>query len=162
MVRIAAIAVVVVVSGWLAWLSEPLARQNNDLLVAAMTIFSVFGGFLVAVMSIGGEPLIAKTGNWRKIELGRDAAVNRMDRARLLFYAYLIASCLILIVLALQKSNDPTIIRVLWYVNYLCLWFTCMGILFSFALPSMLIGIQQARIEEEINRRKSPSPERGR
>ena len=77
-----------------------------------------------------------------------------MDRARLLFYAYLTAAALILIVLALQKATDPCLVKALKYINFLCLWFTGMVILFSFALPSMLIGIQRARIDGEIERRR--------
>ena len=154
--RIIAILGVAVVSGFIAWIGEPLMRNNADLLVAIITLFAVFGGFLVAILSIAGEPLVAKDGSWRRLELNRNATVQRMDRARLLFYAYLIGSKLIIIVLALAKSSDPRILGILKYANYVCLWFTSMGVLFSFALPSMLIGIQQSRIDDEIERRRKP------
>ncbi len=158
MYRAITIAIVIVVSGLFAWISEPYARNNTDLFMAIITMFSVFGGFLVAVMSIAGEPLVSKEGSWRRLELGRDSAIHRMDRARLLFYAYLVAAMLILVVLGLQKTQDPNLLCVLKYINMLCLWFSGMGVLFSFSLPSMLIGIQQSRIDGEIDRRKKAGP----
>jgi hypothetical protein len=108
-------------------------------------------------MSIAGEPLIAKSGSWTLLELNRDKAINRMNRAQLLFYIYLLAAALILIVLALQKTCDPILLVALRWTNLAALWFATMGVLFSFALPTMLIGIQKARIDGEIDRRRDGS-----
>lgn len=152
--RLKAIIAVIVLSAVAAWFGEPFVRGNSEFFIAVVTIFTVFGGFLVAVMSVSGERLIGKPGSWQVIELGRDAAVHRMNRAQLLFYIYLIAAVLIIVVLALQKSCDPVLSIILKWVDFLGLWFTAMGILFSFALPTMLNGIQQAKIDAEIEDRR--------
>lgn len=152
--RLCAIIAVIAVCGFAAWFGEPFVRGNSEFFIAIVTIFAVFGGFLVAVMSVSGERLVGKPGSWQVIELGRDAAIHRMNRAQLLFYVYLVAAVLILIVLALQKTCDPVMLIALKWINFLSLWFTAMGILFSFALPTMLNGIQQAKIDAEIEDRR--------
>lgn len=154
MKRLFLILAVAAISGAIAWFAEPHVRGNTDFFVAIVTIFSVFGGFLVAVLSIAGEPLIAKGGRWTRLELNRDGAIHRMNRAQFLFYIYLLAAVLILIVLALQKTCDPVLMVVLRGINLAALWFAVMGVLFSFALPSMLIGIQKAKIDGEIETRR--------
>ena len=145
---------VVIVSAIIAWLGQPFVRENTDFFMAVVTLFAVFGGFLVAVLSIGGDSVIAQKGSWAKLELLRDPAIARMDRAKLLFYAYLTAAVLILIVLAIHKSSSPLIKTTLPIVAFFSLWFTVMGLLFSFALPSMLIGIQQSKIDGQIEARR--------
>lgn len=159
MKRAVRILSVIVVSGFVAWFSGPLVRDNENVFLAIVTLFSVFGGFLVSVMSIGGNSVTSNQGTWARLELGRDSSIARMDRARLLFYAYLIAATLILVVLAIHKSQSPFLMLIFPVVNFLSLWFTVMGILFSFALPSMLIGIQQSKIDAEIERRRDRAPE---
>jgi hypothetical protein len=154
--RLVIIILTVLLSAAIAWFAEPLVRENTDFMIAVVTLFAVFGGFLVAVMSIAGEPLVSKDGSWRSIELKRDEVIHRMDRARLLFYSYLTSATLILIVLAFHKSCDPVVIGLIRYVNIVGLWFTTMGVLFSFALPSMLIGIQKDRIEGSMAGKGAP------
>lgn len=148
------ILAVALVSAAIAWFAEPHVRDNKDFFVAIVTIFSVFAGFLVAVMSIAGEPLIAKGGTWAVLELSRDDAIHKMNRAQLLFYVYLIAAALVLVVIALQTTHDPLLKEVLRWADLVGMWFACMGVLFSFALPTMLLGIQKARIDAEIDRRR--------
>jgi len=157
MTRLIHIALVIMASAVIAWFGEPLVRENTDFFLAIVTLFAVFAGFLVAVMSLGGDAIVGQSGSWAKLELSRDSAIARMNRARLLFYAYLAAASLILIVLAIQKSCYPVLMAALPIVNFLSLWFTTMGLLFSFALPTMLIGIQQSRIDREIERRRGES-----
>jgi hypothetical protein len=154
MARIFKILVVVLVSAAIAWCAEPHVRDNKDFFIAIVTIFSVFAGFLVAVMSVAGDPLISKSGSWSVVELGRDTAVNKMNRAQLLFYVYLIAATLILVVIALQNTCDPLLKEVLRWTDLIGMWFAAMGVLFSFALPTMLLGIQKDRIDAEIERRR--------
>jgi hypothetical protein len=149
------ITTVALVSLGVAWFGEPFVRENTDFFLATVTLFAVFGGFLVAVLSIGGDALAAQRGSWAKLELLRDSAIARLDRAKLLFFAYLIAAALILIVLAIHKSCNPLIMSALPIISYLSLWFTVMGLLFSFALPSMLINIQQHKIDGQIEKRRA-------
>jgi hypothetical protein len=154
MSRIAGITCVAVISALIAWVAEPHVRGNTEFFVAIITIFSVFGGFLVAVLSIAGEPLVGKPGGWAILELNRDKAINRMNRAQLLFYLYLLSAVLILVVLALQKTRDPILMRAFQWIDLTGLWLAIMGVIFSFALPTMLIGIQKSRIDGEIEHRR--------
>jgi len=149
------IAGVALVSAVIAVLGEPFVEDNAEFFLAVVTLFAVFGGFLVAVLSIGGDSVIAQKGSWAKLELLRDPAIARMDRAKLLFYAYLLAAVLILIVLAVHKSKSPHIVSALPILCFFSLWFTVMGLLFSFALPTMLIGIQQSKIDGQIDDRRN-------
>lgn len=151
------ITLVVIFSAVIAWFGAPLVRENTDFYLAIVTLFAVFGGFLVAVMSIGADSALARSGSWATLELMRDSAIARMDRARLLFYSYLLSATLILIVLAIQKSCYPWLVLVFPTINFFAIWFTAMGLLFSFALPSMLIGIQKSKIDGQIENDRNSS-----
>ena len=70
------ITAVIFVSAGLACLGEPFVRANTEFLLAVVTLFSVFAGFLVAVMSLGGAPLVESKGKWATLELRRDSQLR--------------------------------------------------------------------------------------
>jgi hypothetical protein len=148
------VLIVTAVSAIGAWYGQPYAHGNSDLFVAIITLFAVFGGFLVAVMSIGGDVLLAKTdASWGVLEVGRKSALGGLNRARLLFYVYLLAAFFILVAMVLEKVPHSKYVDLITkWTEFTSLWFTCMGVIFSFALPTMLIGIQQAKIDSAIER----------
>lgn len=146
-------AVAVVLWGILgAYLSKPLITDNQDAINVIVTVFSILAGFLVALITLIGDPKSLPSGSWQIARLGSDLTYNRLVRQKWLFYIYLIALALIFISMLLKK-HFPEINCV---VEYFYLFFSIVAFLLSFGLPSMLMNLQKERIEQEIaERRKS-------
>jgi hypothetical protein len=75
---------------------QPLIHENELAINVIVTVFSILAGFLVAIMSIMGEPGVFLSRTWRASELNRKNVVNRLIRQKWMFYLYLVTLGLIL------------------------------------------------------------------
>jgi hypothetical protein len=131
---------------------QPLIHGNSDAVNVIVTVFSILSGFLVAVITIIGDPSVAASRDrWRFSELHRDNVRRRLTRNKWLFVLYLVTVSLVF--LAALVKNIPSI--VLWVERaYLCL--AVLAFCQSYKLPWALANIQMRRYDDIIeDQRKS-------
>ena len=137
-------------SGIGAYYAKPLITENQDAINVIVTVFSILAGFLVALITLIGDPKSLPSGSWRIAQLGSDLTYNRLIRHKWLFYVYLIALALIFISMLLRKKFP----EINCIVEYFYLFFSIAAFCLSFKLPSMLLDLQKERIEQEISERR--------
>lgn len=138
-----------------AHFAEPYVYENQDAINIFVTVYSIFAGFLVAVIAVLGDPALLPYGSWQTAESHRDKIEKRLIRHTWLFGLYLITIGVIfassLLAKAPEKVIDPEIKH--WMARiYLALGIA--AFLLSLALPKMLMDVQRARVDSEIERRR--------
>lgn len=133
-----------------SYFAKPLIVGNQDAINVIVTVFSILAGFLIAVITLVGDPKSLPSGSWRLARVGCDLTYNRLERQKWLFYMYLVALVLIFFSMLIKEKFQ----EVNQYVEYVYLFFSTMAFTLSFKLPSMLINLQKERIEQEIAERR--------
>lgn len=133
-----------------SFFAKPLIEGNQDAINVIVTIFSILAGFLVAIITVIGDPRSLPTGGWQIARFGSDLTYNRLTRQKWLFYVYLITLALIFTSMLL-KSNFKYVNEI---IEYIYLFFSIIAFILSFRLPSMLMDLQKERIEQEISERR--------
>lgn len=133
-----------------SYIAKPLIEGNQDAINVIVTVFSILAGFLIAVITLVGDPKSLPSGGWQIARLGSDLTYNRLTRQKWLFYVYLVALVLIFVSMLLKaKYKDVN-----FWVEYVYLFFSVTAFILSFKLPSTLMELQQERIEQEIAERR--------
>jgi|SRR5579871_1802300 len=136
-----------------AYYGQPLVRDNLDAVLVIITVMTVFAGFLVAIITILGDPGLIPEGSWRVAETRRDNLERRLIAHLWLFVWYLIAIGLLFVGVLLNKATGvPCGVKV--WVERLYLFFGTTSFLFTFGLPRALWKLQLGRIDAEIERRR--------
>jgi hypothetical protein len=144
-------AVCVILWGSLgAYFAKPLIANNQDAINVIVTVFSILAGFLVALITLIGDPKSLPSGGWQVARLGSDLTYNRLMRQKWLFYIYLIALALIFLSMLLKKEFQA----INCVIEYGYMFFSIVAFMLSFKLPSMLMEMQKERIEQEITERR--------
>lgn len=129
---------------------QPLIHNNDMAVNVIVTVFSILAGFLVAIMTIMGEPGIFGFRSWRANEINRRNTFNRLVRQKWMFSLYL--STLGLIFIASLVSKDyPCLTE---WIERVYLGTGITAFVLSFGLPSALMNIQLARYEENITAKR--------
>lgn len=132
--------------GVLGFLYAPSLIHNNDSAVnIIVTVFSILAGFLIAIMTIIGDPGGFLGRSWRANEIGRKNILNRLKRQKWMFYLYLMTLGLILAA-SLLGNQFPNVASLLERI-YLAL--ALAAFVLSLRLPSALMDIQMKRHDEE-------------
>lgn len=132
---------------------QPYIHGNQDAINIIVTVFSILAGFLVAIITIVGDPGALPGGSWRAARLGSKLTYNRLTRKKWLFILYLLTLTLIFISVLL-KEKFPLV--EIW-LERIYLFIAILAFILSFQLPSALMKLQQERIEQEIEHRKKIS-----
>lgn len=145
------IALLVIIWGIIgAYLSQPLIHENPDAIGLIVTVFSILAGFLIAVITLIGDPKSLPAGGWQKAQLGSNLTYNRLARHKWLFNIYLATLALIFLSMLLKnKFKDYSC-----YIEYVYLFLAICAFTLSFKLPSSLMQIQKERIDNEIEERR--------
>lgn len=141
---------VVLWSGLISFYGQPLIHNNQDAINVIVTVFSILAGFLVAVITLIGDPKSLPTGGWQIARLGSDLTYNRLIRHKWLFKGYLITLFLIFVSIVV-KSKFSSVQVIL---EYIYMFFATTSCFLSFKLPSALMELQKERIEHEIEERR--------
>jgi hypothetical protein len=129
------------------------AIKDPQLSNALITIFSVFAGFMIALMAVTSHLHEAKS--WKSIAVSREVIEARLFRQQLLFYGYL--STLALIVVSILVGYYS-----LWsysdivseYVGRLYIFVGTLSLLLSFSLPASLRTAHEKTINEQLKNAK--------
>lgn len=137
-------------SGAGAYWGQPLIHGNDNAVNIIVTVFSVLAGFLVAIITIIGDPSSLPSGGWQRARLGSEVLYNRLTRHRLLFIMYLIT--LLFIFIASLVKGKIEVLDIL--VERIFLFFAISAFTLSFQLPTSLMNLHKERIEHEIESRR--------
>jgi hypothetical protein len=129
---------------------QPLIHGNDLAVNVIVTVFSILAGFLVAIMTIMGEPGAIASRSWRASEKNRTNVFNRLVRQKWMFYLYLTTLGLILIASLIGKQYP---LAGLW-IERIYLGAAITTFILSLGLPSALMKIQIARQDEIINSKR--------
>ncbi|TIT67766.1 MAG: hypothetical protein E5W90_07790 [Mesorhizobium sp.] len=129
---------------------------NESAIGIFVTVYTVLAGFLVAVITVLGDPSLLPSGSWRSAEGHRQAIENRLIRHTWLFVLYLVTIGVIFVGALLSKAPNTVISddtkSIIAHVH-LALGVT--AFLLTLGMPKMLMDIQRKRVDAEIDRRRS-------
>ncbi len=153
--RAALIIFCLVFSAWAAYFAQPYVGGNSEVSVILVTVFTVFAGFLVAIVTILGDPSLIPGESWKIAEMRRENIELRLISHMWLFFFYL-AAIAFLVAAAILEKIPPTIVAngVKVWISRLYLFFGFSSFLFTFGLAKSIFAIQLARIDAEIERRR--------
>jgi hypothetical protein len=149
--RICLFAVAIVSGLAAARYGQPYIHDNDRALNVIVTTFSILAGFLVAIMTIVGDPAAFSRRSWQVHELMRPAIYNNLLRQRWLFVLYL-ATLSAIFAEALIPKESPLIP----WLERLYLGMAVAAFVISFGLPNALLRIQMARYDEAMESRRRP------
>jgi len=120
-----------------AYYAQPYTHKNADLILVFVTTFTVFAGFLIAIIALIGDPILIPKGSWRIAELRRDRMDNLLFWHTALFVLYLITVGLLFVGIVLERALDE---RNLWriWIERAYLFVGITSFLLTFALPRAL------------------------
>lgn len=147
-----------VVSGILVgYNGQSLIHNNAQAINIIVTVFSVLAGFLVAIMTIIGEPGTLLGKSWRAYEINRKNVFTRLVRQKWLFYLYL-ATLGMIFVASLVKATSPAL--TIW-LERIYLGGATTAFILSMGLPSALLTIQLERHDAIIEAKRASSKPTG-
>lgn len=145
------LAVCLVLWGGLgSYFCQPLIHGNQDAINVIVTVFSILAGFLVAVITLVGDPKSLPSGSWQVARLGSELTYDRLIRHKWLFNSYL--ATLLLIFVSIIIEDRYSVVQLI--LEYIYMFFASISCFLSFKLPGALIELQQERIEHEIEDRR--------
>lgn len=137
-------------SGLFSYIGQPMIHGNQDAINVIVTVFSVLAGFLIAVITLVGDPKSLPSGDWQVARLSSDITYNRLIRYKWLFMLYLLT--LFLIFVSIVAKKEYIIFQVT--IEYIYIFLASASSILSFMLPAALMELQKERIEHEIAERR--------
>jgi hypothetical protein len=139
------------------YFGQPWIHNNDRAINVVVVSFSILAGFLVAIMTIVGDPTIFGRRSWRVHEHARVAIYRQLMRQRWLFMLYLTTLSAIFI-----ESLIPTSwCAVSRWIERIYLGLAIGAFVISFRLPGTLMRIQMARHDVAIDSRRHAAGNRG-
>lgn len=127
----------------------PLIAGNTEARGVIVTVFSILAGFLIAVMSLYGNPAMM-SGKWTQDAAQIKNVHIKLIRHKWLFVLYLLTLLVIFVSTLVEKSfPDATEWFERGYFSLSVLAFFC-----SFTLPSSLLEIQMSILEAVVGTTK--------
>ncbi len=143
-----------IIGGFGSYYAQPYVHKNADLILIIVTVFTVFAGFLIAIITIIGDPVMIPDGSWRIAETGRDRMETRLFWHTVLLICYLITIGLLFTGVILESALDQQSMWRIW-IERSYLFFGISSFLFTFALPGALMKLQHIRYDAETARRRA-------
>jgi hypothetical protein len=138
-----------------SYFGQPFLTENADATVILITTFTVFAGFLIAIIAIIGDPVMIREGSWRTAEAGRSKMEARLIWHAWLFVIYLVTIGLMFVGVIVSKAFEHQHGAWNLWIERAYLFFGATSFLFTFALPTMLMQMQRERYDAEIARRRN-------
>ena len=153
--RIAFFVACIIFSALGAYYGEPFMGDKTDPILVLVTVFTVFAGFLVAIITVLGDPSMLPPGSWRTAENRRDEIEARLIRHTYLLVLYLVVLVLLFVGVIAKNAPDTVISAVakVW-ITRTYLFFGIASFVATFALPASLLKLQMARADADIEQRR--------
>ncbi len=133
----------------------PITNGSQEALRLLVMTISILAGFLIAIITLSGDPQMLYLGSWRIASLHATEIGRALSRYRMLFYIYLLV--IVITLLATLTDGHRINCTVVHWIDRCALGLGFTALYFSFGLPGSLIRIQKDRLEEEVKRRKGQS-----
>ena len=133
----------------------PVGQSSDPALRMLANALSILAGFLIAVIVMLGDPRSLYRGNWRIASAHRREIRRALNRTAYLFCAYLTVIALVFVA-SLLDTYALTIIDPRW-MKHIALSAGGAVLLWSFALPLVILKAQLSRLDEEVKDRKRQS-----
>lgn len=153
LIRIIVFAICAAISSAAACYGEPLVRHNTDAILILTTVFTVFAGFLVAVITVLGDPALLPEGSWRVVEGRRDGIERGLILHVSLFVSYLLAIGILFAGIIVRDADGVSEVVKIW-IGRAYLFVGVMSFLFTFGLAKSMLSFQMARLDAEGKRRR--------
>jgi len=154
--RIIFITVCLAVGAIGAYYAQPFARGNGDIVLVVTTVFTVFAGFLVAIIAVLGDPSLVPGDDWKAVENRRNSIDGRIIWHIWLFVTYLATLAVLFVSIVLEKIPCAIVSdRVKGWIEFGYLFVGIFSFCLSFALPFALLKLQMRRLDEETERRRA-------
>jgi hypothetical protein len=129
---------------------QPFIHGNERAISVIVNVFSILAGFLVAVMTIMGDPTGFVSRSWRHAEQSRPNIYNKLSRQKYLFILYLLVLLLISVQSLIEKKYPApaAILEQIYFGGAVFAFILSMG------LPTALMKIQMARHDELVEFRR--------
>lgn len=132
---------------------QPYMKGNAEAVTIIITVFTVFAGFLIAILAVLGDPSFIPEGSWRVAENRRALVENKLYWHFWLFIFYLLTIALLFVGILLKEELSLRSVTI--WIERAFLFFGVTSFFLSFALPWSLMQLQQNRIDAEIERRRA-------
>lgn len=132
---------------------QPYIHNNDQAVNIIVTVFSILAGFLIAIMTIIGEPGVLAGRSWRYHEKNRKNVFARLIRQKWMFYLYIITLGLIFIA-SLAAKSYPEFVK---YIEMVYLGGATVAFILSLGLPSALLRIQLERHDAVLDAKRKPA-----
>jgi hypothetical protein len=136
-----------------AYYGQPYVTNNPAVTSIIVTTITVFAGFLVAIISIVGDPSLIPGHSWRSAEIRRENIELQLIRHSWLFTVYLVAIALLFVSELIRDSYDITAFTKMW-IERLYLFFSFTSFFLTFGLPISIRKLQMKRFDAEVEKRR--------
>jgi hypothetical protein len=133
------------------YIGQPLVHHNEGAVNVIVTLFSVLAGFLVAILTLVGDPTVFTGRAWRVQESARTKMRRRLIQQKYLFFVYLATLGTVFITTLIPKEYGSAII----WCERVYLAIAILGFLISFRLPGTLMQIQVERYDAMIETKRA-------
>ena len=144
-----------------SWLAQPYVHDNSDATTVIVTVLTVLAGFMIAIITVLGDPASVPDGSWRTVEVRRDNIEHKIIRHAWLFVLYLLAIGFLFAGTLFRKVPEkdvwPWFADLVKWIDYGYVFLGVTSFLLTFALPFSLRKVQMERLSVEAQRRKAES-----
>jgi hypothetical protein len=133
----------------------PLIGNSEEIISILITVITVFAGFLVAIVTILGDPSSIPRGSWRVAENKREKYELSIKRHQLIFIVYLVAIAGLFVGAVVHGSGKDVVSdEIKGRIQKIYLFLSVFSFFLTFSLPFGLGRLQIERIDAEIERRR--------
>lgn len=141
-------------AAWIvAYYSQQYVMGSSDAILILVTVITVFAGFLVAIITVLGDPSLIPAGSWRSVEHRRASVEADLLRHTYLFVFYLVAIGMLFAGAVAKGAPNLPVFAKIWLTR-MYLFFGIASFLFTFGLAGSLLKYQMAQHDAEEERRR--------
>ena len=138
-----------------AYYIQPIVHNNSDASNLIVTVFTVFAGVSMALITAIGDPSLMPSGSWRAAENSREAINRQLIRQATLFCLYLFVILIFLTCYITKGAHQtPFLDRIVKRLEEAYLFFSTATFIVSLSLPLTMLKLQQRRLDLEIRKRQ--------
>ena len=134
------------------FLPLPYAGGNVEAFRILVTAFSILAGFLIAIITMAGDPKMLYPGTWKVASAHRREIRRALTRYQCLFYVYL--TVIVLAFASALFGRAAADFPSLYWIERLALSLGVAALFWSFGLPTAIIRIQLDRLSGEVDERR--------
>ena len=148
-----------VICGVTVWLAGSIAAGNVVTLQMLVTVLSILTGFLLAIISMSGDPHALYPGSNRIASGHRREIMRALRRYQIMFYVYLLAIASTLlgtVLIHIDASSDLA-----RWVERCTLGVGAAAVFWSLGLPTVMIRAQAERLDQRVDQRSEEETRKG-